>query len=293
MSSNNQKETLKLLLAVLWLAFTVTFAVWWFALGLGYVAELAKLQPELSEHWSRQRRMIFFEGSAWIVLLVLGGAALIFLVQKERRTVKRIREFFASFSHEVKTALASLRLQAETLKDEPEFKDSTVLDRLVGDTVRLQLQLENSLFFASQENLQLYLQPVMLSSVVDRMREQWPGLTIDLESNAALHADERALRTILSNLIQNALVHGKATHVKVTATGTKDLVELRLKDNGSGFEGDADHLGELFYRPTPSSGSGLGLYICRFLAQRMGGNLKSHNEDGGFTVEVQLQGHVL
>jgi signal transduction histidine kinase len=166
------------------------FAVWWFRFSGENIALLEHLQPERMDHWQRQYRMIFWEGGSWIILLVLGGAALIALVQRESARVRRIREFFASFSHEIKTSLASLRLQAEALKDE--HINSPILDRLIGDTVRLQLQLENSLFLASQDSLQLYIQPLALDHVLERMREQWPGLKIDL----VRHCQVRVLRAI-------------------------------------------------------------------------------------------------
>lgn len=290
MSSVNARERIRLILIFLWLAFTVTFAIWWFALGSEHIALLRELQPDRADHWARQERMIFWEGSAWIVLLALGGAALIVLVQKEKGRVKRIREFFASFSHEIKTSLASLRLQAEALKDESETQ-SPILERLIGDTVRLQVQLENSLFFASQDNLQLYVEPVGLQALVERMREQWPSLEISLKGDGALKGDERALRTIFSNLLQNAMVHGRARSVTIEAEEIPGgRIAIKVMDDGSGFTGDSSELGRLFHRPTSGSGSGLGLYICRLLVRRMNGRFECVGGGRGFQVRFELPG---
>lgn len=282
----------KILSTVGWLIFTVTFAIWWFKLSMDNISQLAELQPERMEHWVRQKRMIFWEGTSWLVLLALGGGALIGFVQKEKFRVKRIREFFASFSHEIKTSLASLRLQAEALKDDLGNQTSPILDRLIGDTVRLQLQLENSLFFASQDNLQLFEQKVRLDSLVERMREQWPNLQIDFSGSANVNGDERALRTILSNLVQNAHVHGRATIIEVKSQALDSgKLEVRVSDNGKGFSGDIANLGELFHRPTPTSGSGLGLHICRLLLTRMGGDLKLESRNGqGFQAVMTVNG---
>ncbi len=290
MNSASRRDTIRLILIVCWLVFTVTFAIWWFTLSTEHISLLMTLQPDQSAHWLRQKRMIFWEGSAWIVLLAIGGVSLIALVQKEKSRVKRIREFFASFSHEIKTSLASLRLQAETLKDET-TASSPILDRLISDTVRLQLQLENSLFFASQDTLKLYVEPIQISGLVERMREQWPNLQIHLNQDAVVNADERAMRTIFSNLLQNSLVHGKASKVSVDVeSAAPGQVRLSVYDDGLGYKGDASHLGKLFYRPTSSSGSGLGLYICQMLVKRMGGELTNDTAKPGFRVGFQLPG---
>lgn len=291
--SSKYREPIKLALILFWLLFTVTFAIWWFDFSLSHVKLLEQLQPERLDHWARQKRMLMWEGSAWLVLLVLGGLALIALVQRERLRAQRIKEFFASFSHEVKTSLASLRLQAEALKDET-TGDSEILDRLVADTVRLQLQLENSLFLASQDTLKLYSEWIRLSDLVERMREQWPGVKLVLKQDAVLAGDDRALRTIFSNLVKNAVLHGKATEVEIEPEVVRGhgRIKVRLHDNGVGFEGSLNELGKLFSRPKNTSGSGLGLYICRMLIGKMNGKLSLHADNHGFRVEIEMGGEL-
>lgn len=288
------RNRLQLAFTILWLAFTVSFAIWWFKLSIDNIGDLARLDPTRSHEWERQRRMIFWEGSAWVVLLALGGGALIGLAQRERRRVTQIREFFASFSHEIKTSLASLRLQAEALQDDLGQQTSPILGRLIGDTVRLQVQLENSLFFASQDGLQLYIQPVDFATLVERAREQWPNLEIQLEGRAKVQGDERALRAILGNLVQNAFVHGRARKIEVQVRKVEGgRVEIRVQDDGKGFQGDLSRLGEVFHRPTSTSGSGLGLYICRILLDRMGGGIQLEPATKGFAAVLTLNGEVV
>ena len=282
-------DFLKLGLAIGWLIFSVTFAIWWFKFSLDHISSLEELDPSHLDHWMRQKRMVFFEGTAWVVLLAVGGGALIAFVQNERLRVRRIREFFASFSHEVKTSLASLRLQAEALKDELGDHSSPILGRLIGDTVRLQVQLENSLFFASQDNLQLYLEPVRLAPIIERMREQWPNLRIELNQDVRVRADERAMRSILGNLVQNAFVHGKAQAIQIEVKDSGPDVLISVHDDGQGFDGDPQTLGELFFRPKKSSGSGLGLYICKLLVRRMEGEITFASTQRGFRSEVRLK----
>lgn len=285
-----RRDLIKLVLIGLWLLFTVAFAIWWFLFSVDHISQLAQLQPDRVAHWERQKRMVFWEGSTWLVLLVLGGGALIGLVQREKLRARRIREFFASFSHEVKTSLASLRVQAEALKDDLGSQSSPILDRLVGDTVRLQLQLENSLFLASQDNLQLYFEPLDLEPLVERTREQWPNLDIQLKGKVTVFGDARALRTIFSNLVQNSHVHGKAKVIVIEAADEENNVRITVTDDGRGFDGPFVKLGELFHRPTSSSGSGLGLHITKLLLARMGGRLRFEESAKGFRTVMTLPG---
>jgi signal transduction histidine kinase len=291
--SSKTRDRIKFTLIGLWLALTVAFALWWLTFSIEHISLLEHLQPSNFSHWQRQRRMVIWEGTTWLVLLALGGAALIQLMRKERERARRIREFFASFSHEVKTSLASLRLQAEALTSDPAFADSEILERLVGDTVRLQLQLENSLFLASQESLKMHIRNLNMQKVMNRLNEQWPGIRIELERACEVQADERALHTILSNLIQNSVLHGGANHIVIVPrVGAQNKIVMEVRDNGRGYEGPREDLGRLFHRPKSTSGSGIGLYICRLLSEKMNGRLELPRASKGFRAELTLAGGI-
>jgi signal transduction histidine kinase len=102
-------------------------------------------------------------------------------------------------------------------------------------------------------------------------------------------ADARALESVLTNLVQNSVIHGHATEVDVTVRQANGRVSVTVIDNGRGFQGDQGQLGKLFVRHARSSGSGVGLYIVRRLAKAMNGGIKFRNgEAGGFAAELEL-----
>jgi len=270
---------LKRTLIFSWLFVTLALAGWWLYFFLHHVAG------------TQYRQMLIAEGLVWMVLLLAGAIGLIALVNKEERQQKRIRQFFAAFSHDVKTAIASLRLQAESLKEEDEVANQPVLDRLIAETVRLELQLENSLFMATAEDQKLFLEPVRLSTLMHSLRFHWPKIQITLNNDAVIYGDEKALLNVFNNLIQNALVHGGASEVRVEAARQLDSrVRIEVHNNGRGFTGAVEKVGELFYRPTPKSGSGVGLFIVRNLIQKMQGQLKIEANNNDFKVAIELQG---
>lgn len=286
----------KYILISLWLVFTLTFAGWWMILGLQQIDQITSLLQEETEQMQRQRRMMIWEGISWMVLLLAGGVALIYLVVQEEKHSRQMRGFFATFSHDVKTSLASLRLQAESLQEDMDKEEKNpVLDRLVSDTVRLQLQLENSLFLADTHARQLFLENIRISEILKSAAAQWPNFKIVIQGDAIIQADERALFSILSNLIQNSIVHGQASQLTfwIKKEGASQVL-VEFLDNGKGFMGDKDMLGRLFYRHNSSSGSGVGLYIISQLMRQMQGwmDLSSQSREG-FGGRLVFTGHLV
>src|SRR5262249_44269023 len=99
----------------------------------------------------------------------------------------------------------------------------------------------------------------------------------------------RALESVLTNLVQNSVIHGHATEVEVNVQRTNGRLNVSVIDNGRGFHGDERQLGKLFVRHARSSGSGVGLYIARRLAHAMNGGIKCRGgEGGGFVAELEL-----
>jgi signal transduction histidine kinase len=276
----------KVAAAILWLVFSVALAIWWMIFSLSQVNRLSALPAEMA----RQHRMLISEGLTLVILLLTGGLTLLYYIGTEIRRAKRIREFFAAFSHDMKTSLASLRLQAESLEED--LKNSgeyRLAKRLVKDTVRLELQLENSLLLAAPEREnRLLIESVHLTSMLEMMGHQWPDLEVSIEGDGYVNVDRRALESIFKNLFQNAVVHGRASKMTVDIQSEGPWVTTRLTDDGRGFKGDFRRLGQMFERHSTSSGSGLGLYLAQSLAKRMRGDLRFVDGVSGFTVDVLL-----
>jgi signal transduction histidine kinase len=234
--------------------------------------------------------MLLWEGGILIASLVGGGLALYYYAKREQRRHKQVEEFFAAFTHDAKTALASLRLQAESLKEDLGANPSPLLDRLLQDTLRLQLQLENSLFLVNLPTGRLLNTPVRIGQIVDALRYHWPGLSIIQKGDGVVNGDSRALESVLTNLIHNAVTHGEASEVKIDLEpGASGRLILRVVDDGRGFSGDFKQLGRLFVRHARGSGSGVGLYISRQLLRRMNANLSfAPGVDGGFVAELDM-----
>lgn len=284
--------------AVLWLMFSVALASWWMIFGLSQIERISRLAGETPSgaavEIARQHRMLVSEGATLVVLLIGGGIALLYHMGREAKRSRLLRQFFAAFTHDLKTSLASLRLQAESLEEDLRASGhEKLVRRLVKDTVRLELQLENSLLLASpDDNSQFLIEPIGLRELLLSLVEHWPDLSVEITGAAAgdarVLADHRALESILKNLLQNALIHGRASKVTVAIERRLRDIVIEVRDNGRGFSGDHRRLGRIFERHATSSGSGLGLYLAADLAQRLRGGFRLLSEGPGFGVEITL-----
>ena len=284
--------SLKYLLAIGWLIFTLSFAIWWMIMGLNQIDQIQALLQEQTPELARQRRILIWEGASWMILLVAGGLSLIGLLHREDKRSAGLRSFFASFSHDLKTSITSLRLQVESLLEDFADRDHPALPRLLKDTARLQLQLENALVLSQDQAQTVFLESLDFHQFIQQLTPSWPGLQVKVKgSTSKIQADRRSLKMIIENLFQNALSHGRATEITFIC---RDSNQIDFFDNGRGIDGDTTSLGQLFVRHNPSSGSGLGLAICKNLARNMGGDLHLGVEipealSQGFRGQLQLQ----
>ena len=278
-----RRNRLHYLAAIAWLALTVSLASWWLAVGLGSLPE-------------RLHRMFVWEGVAFISLLVAGGVAIVTAIRREHLRRQSIEMFFLSFTHDLKTSIASVGLQAEGLREDwPEGTARTALNRLLDDVLRLQIQLENSLFVAQPDG-RLLAERVPAAAAVRRVAADWPDLEVDISGDAEVIADARGLDTVVRNVLQNAVVHGGAQRVSVRIEATRPgaVARLTFTDSGRGVPVESlPRLGEPLNRGARTGGSGMGLYVSRELARRMHGALgflAPGANSKGLTVVLELPG---
>jgi signal transduction histidine kinase len=142
----------------------------------------------------------------------------------------------------------------------------------------------------------------LTAQVADALRAHAPaGIVLGVEAEAglpAVAADPDKLRQVLTNLIDNAVKYspdGGHVHIRVARVGNR--VRFRVRDEGLGIPtAEQARIFEKFFRLDPQltrgvGGTGLGLYICRELVERMHGRI-GVNSDGrkgsSFWVELPV-----
>lgn len=263
------QSRLRFYLSIIWLVLTGALTTWWWLLSLRQLEVMKSLMSD--DEFVRSYRMIMSEGLVFLMAVIVGGIALILLAKKDLERHEQIRMFFGNFAHDLKTSISRLRLQSDLLR---EGFDQQTLNRLGENMNQLDLQLENSLWVARGETQVMHLQNVKISKIFSVIRSEWPEIEISMTSDATVYADELALRSVFRNLIQNAVIHGKATKVQLVVKEVAGHYEIQFQANGEAFTGELEQLGQRFIQPKSSHGNGLGLYLTRFLVDKLSGQIQ-------------------
>lgn len=278
-----KKSKIKLGLSLFWFLFTFSLVVWWWIFSLRQLDLLIEvIEPS---RFQSMKNMLIGEGSVLVATVFFGGLVLVLLTYREQNRNEVLRNFFANFSHDLKTSLTRLRLRTEVLAEKnpsPEFQ------KLLAEASRLDLQLENSLWVAKTESHKLLQEKIRLSSILGFLRAEWPDLEVSLKQDVNLLADEQALKSVFRNIVQNAWLHGQATKIEVVPVNEKDFWALEVIDDGVGFSGDITQLGGELLRAQKANSNGLGLFLTQDLVKRMKGRITFHKLDKGFKVRLVL-----
>ena len=204
------------------------------------------------------------------------------------------RGLLLAISHELRSPLTRARLHAELL-DEGAQRDALLRDLgqmrdLISDL------LEGERLAAG--GAALHRETVDLNALVQALEAtQFAGRGITLELSPGLppqQADTARLQLLLRNLLDNALRHGGGTPVLLRTAVVDGGWQLSVRDHGPGVDAVAlQRLGEPFYRPDAArsrdaGGVGLGLYLCKLVAQGHGGTLQWRAANPGLEVVVML-----
>ena len=280
----------RVVLGILWLILSISLGSWWAIIVIRQSESIALLKSnsglstnsESIEFIEKQHRMIHSEALFFLFLISVGGLSLILLSVRDVRRNQMIKDFFATVTHEMKTPLASLRLQAESLSDMiSSKKESNLIKRLITDSGRLELQMDKALYLASISRSEtLFTESILLEDFLQNLKTYYDEVEFKCENSIKILADRRALESIFKNIIENALFHGEANKILINTEKINDSIRTTIQDNGKGFQGDTNKIGLLFHRHNSRSGSGVGLYLVKTLMKGMKGKVDFQNSNG-------------
>lgn len=206
------------------------------------------------------------------------------LVEGARERQSRL---FAIIGHELRTPVATLQMMLA----EQGIYQLEPFGKQIRDTMQHTLSVLDDLRSVTQPQLRVNQESSV--SPYEQLEQTLSSLTGLLEAHnirphflsnpdaqTRCQLDHQSLRQMITNLIKNAAIHSGATDIWLTLEAESESDErinlrISLSDNGKGIpESEIETLFEPFRRgDTQADGTGLGLHICRDLAQRMGGTL--------------------
>jgi len=212
-------------------------------------------------------------------------------------------------AHEIKNPLTPIQLSAERMRrkylDTMSEEDAQILDRATHTIVQ-QVEAMKEMVNAFSDyarapdiELGLFDMDKLVHEVVDLYRAQESGIKIILTSDPTMpmiEADIGRVRQILHNLIRNATEALEAAEdgridVQVGAAEFDGIqfVQIKVEDNGPGFEEGSES--QIFdpYVTSKTKGTGLGLAIVKKLVEEHAGSIRAYNhQEGGAVISIRL-----
>jgi signal transduction histidine kinase len=211
------------------------------------------------------------------------------------RMVRRVREMIQSrdqllldVSHELRSPLTRMKIALELLPENESRQelaaDICEMETMVAELLELERLREGRGLNPKIQDLA----PILRAMAV-RFNKKRPGVRLIAPSQKIeLNIDEDKVRTVLRNLLENALKYSlpNSRPIEISCAQNEDSVIVRVSDDGPGIPTeDAASLFEPFFRVDRSrskktGGYGLGLSICKRIMEAHGGGISFENNPG-------------
>jgi PAS domain S-box-containing protein len=241
----------------------------------------------------------------WNAVGSLGSVSVIMRDIAERRAIERLQQdFLAVTTHELRSPVTGIKGNAQIMQRRAEYNERS-LEAIIAQADKLQ-RLIDDLLLASKiqsDGLTVVLEETDLAAAAYRAVTYLGAAEREIRVEApeqplVVLADQNQLSQMLTNLLTNAIKYsavGEGVTVRLTRQGSN--AHISVIDHGVGIaRDDLPHLFERFYRVRDTAGRvpglGLGLYICRRIAEAHGGRIDVESEPGHgstFTVTLPMQ----
>jgi signal transduction histidine kinase len=208
-----------------------------------------------------------------------------------RRLIDDRTQTLAAVSHDLKTPITRLRLRAHFVQDDE-------LRRTIeADLDEMEAMIQSTLDFlrgdATGEEIRTVDVGTIIETVCDQLVDGGHEVVLRAEPHLPLACRPLAIKRALTNIIGNAVTHGRRARVAL-ARQAEGLV-VTIDDDGPGIPpAELERVFDPFYRLDSSrsrdtGGTGLGLTVARSIIRAHGGDVRLANRDGGgLTVTITL-----
>jgi len=230
-------------------------------------------------------------------------------LRTESEKEKMRADLLRSVSHDIRTPLTSIVGATSAILDNPTLSDTEVhglLEDVRGEAQWLIRVVENLLSITRMGDEQAHISKEpeaaeeVLSETVRKFRKRFPQIHVKVESPRELllvPMDAILIEQVLSNLLENAVIHGKGTTcVWLQVRAEEKYACFSVRDNGVGIS--ADKLPTLFNgtlhhahneRGDGKRNMGLGLTVSLAIVRAHGGTMQAHNlREGGAELSFRL-----
>jgi signal transduction histidine kinase len=220
----------------------------------------------------------------------------------EKEAIENNKTVIATISHDIKTPIASIRAYAEGLAANMD-SNAERRNRYISVIIKKCDEvsgLTNDLFLHSLSDLdKLKMNPVwcqtgdLIPDILGSIQEESTNIRVmgDLPS-AEIFVDPRRLNQVFENLINNSAKYSLDNNIDLFFHLDNTVLTIHIRDYGKGMdEEDLPFAFDKFYRGKNASGkpgSGLGLYIVKYIMEQMNGNVDLKNHPSGLEIILKL-----
>ncbi len=232
------------------------------------------------------------------------------MIERLESSFKRMAEFTADASHELKTPICAMRGEAEVLlsKERKNEEYQEALVHLIEQFDRMNQMLNDLILLSKSDSsqIQLRVSPLRLDFLISSLTSLFNVLAeqkkIDFVvgplEEVVVKGDEGRLQQLFANLIDNAIKYTQKGSIQITLEKEEETAIIRVTDTGIGIpKEEQEKIFKRFYRVDKSrsretGGVGLGLSIAEWIAQIHRGRIEVEselNQGSTFTVYLPLK----
>lgn len=306
--NSHSKKRLQRATIIYWLLliYIVAALVWWFISLERQNREMKDLKikaaseqlSEIEKEYERSSIKYISEGAIFLLLSLVGAGFVYRSVRRQFRMQQQQQNFMMAVTHELKTPIAVARLNLETMQKYQldTEKQKKLIRMTIEETDRLNTltnnililsQLEGGGYKTEKEDLDLSgLFKDCLQNFVNRFPDR--KFSSSIQDDIEIKGDALLLQLLINNLIDNAIKYSpREKPIFCRLEGGSNKIELNVIDEGAGIPAEEKKkVFDKFYRIGSEStrktqGTGLGLYLCKKIAEYHNADIIVTNNEGG------------
>lgn len=265
-----------------------------------------KKQAEIRRQSMIRNFQYIGEGCTFLLIILLSAGFVYRAMRRQIRFSRQQQNFMLAVTHELKSPIAVLRLNLETLlkRKLSGEQQSNLLNKTLAETNRLN-RLSNNMLLASRfESRQYHLmkEPLNLSELVQKLvaetrdRSKKYTITADIVPGIRVEGDALMLQIVCSNMLENAQKYAPdGSAIRINLRSQHKAAVLQFKDEGEGIpDAEKSKIFNRFYRignenTRRSQGTGLGLFLTKKIVLQHGGQIiVKNNVPKGSIFEITL-----
>jgi two-component system sensor histidine kinase CiaH len=251
---------------------------------------LANKQSKILNDQQRKTAQYVSEGATFLALIILGAVFMYRAVRRQFAIQRQQENLMMAITHELKTPIAVGILNLETLQKHhlEEQKKQRLIEMTLQEMNRLNALASNILVSAQLEagkksDKEALNFSDLVKSCVNDFKRRFPERKWDvsIDEETEVYGDALLLQILINNLIENAVKYSPTqSGIKCTLTHDNTHVSFCVADEGSGIASlERKKVFQKFYRigneeTRSAKGTGLGLYLCKKIADDHGATIK-------------------